>query len=82
MIKGKRAKVKVVLRAPDGVPVTGTGAGRDQGRQDAHRHAGGRRVVVKLPKATGRKLKLTVTYPAATLAEPVVDRVTIKVRKN
>ena len=82
VVKGKRAKVKVVLRAADGVAVTGQVRIAIKGGKTLTGTLEGGKVVVKLPKATGKKLRLTVTYTGSELAEPVVDRVRIKVTRK
>jgi len=78
--KGKAPKVTVVLRAPDGVPVTGTVSIAIKGGKTLTGTLSGGKVVVKLPKVR-KKTKLTVTYQGSGLAESVVDRATIRIRR-
>lgn len=82
VVKGKRAKVEVVLRAADGVAVTGQVLIAIKDGKTFTRTLRGGRVVVRLPKATGKKVRLTVTYAGSELAEPVKDRLRIEVRKK
>ncbi len=82
VVTGKRAKVKVVLRADDGVAVTGQVRIAVKGGRTLTRTLEDGKVVVRLPKATGKKLRLTVTYTGSELAEPVTDRVRIAVRRR
>ena len=79
--RGAKAKVKVTLRAADGVPVTGQVRVAIKGGQTITASLDGGKAVVRLPKATKGKLKLTITYLGSDLAEQVVDKVTIKVRR-
>ncbi len=79
--KGKRAKVKVVLRAADGVPVNGTVTVAIKGGKTLTGTLRSGKVVVRLPKAR-KVMKLTVSYTGSDLAEPVQDKVRIKVRKK
>ena len=78
--KGKAPKVTVILRAPDGVPVTGTVSIAIKGGKTLTGTLDGGRVVVKLP-AVRKKTKLTVTYQGSGLAESVVDTATIRIRR-
>ena len=80
--KGKHALVKVVLRAADGVAVTGKVRIAIKGSKNRTATLKGGKVVIKLPKATGRKLKLTVSYLGSDVAEPVTERLRITVRKR
>ncbi|WP_322921458.1 LamG-like jellyroll fold domain-containing protein [Nocardioides renjunii] len=79
--KGKAAKVTVVLTAADDVPVTGTVSVAVRGGRTVTGTLRDGRVVIRLPKAT-RTWRLTVTYGGSALAEPVSDKVTIKVRRK
>ncbi|MDR7251304.1 type 1 glutamine amidotransferase [Nocardioides sp. BE266] len=80
--KGKKAAVKVSLTAPDGVPVTGKVSVAVKGGGTVTGTLVNGKVVVKLPKATKGKLRLTVTYLGSDLAEKVVDTATVKVTKK
>ncbi len=82
VVKGERARVKVVLRAPDGVAVTGQVRIAVKGGTTLTGTLTDGKVVVKLPKASGRRLRLTVTYGGSALAESVRDKVVIKVRRR
>ncbi|WP_246861947.1 LamG-like jellyroll fold domain-containing protein [Nocardioides sp. SYSU D00065] len=79
--KGAKAKVTVVLRAPDRVPVTGEVTVAIKGGRTLTGTIDNGKVVLRLPKAA-KKLKLTVTYTGSHLAESVEDKVRIKVRKR
>ncbi|NYE37598.1 VCBS repeat-containing protein [Nocardioides cavernae] len=80
--KGKRATVRVVLRAPDGVPVTGdVTVAIARGKTLAGTLKDGR-VFVQLPKAKGKRLRLTVTYAGSTLAESTTEQLRITVRRR
>ena len=81
VVKGKRAKVKVVLRAADGVAVTGQVRIAVKGGKTLTGTLEGGKVVVKLPRAR-KKMRLTVTYLGSDLAESVADRVVIRVRRK
>ena len=78
--KGTAPKVRVVLRAPDDVPVTGTVSIAIKGGKTLTRKLDGERVVVKLPQVR-KKTKLTVTYQGSGLAESVTDKVIIRIRR-
>ncbi|PKH39018.1 hypothetical protein CXG46_14940 [Nocardioides alpinus] len=83
--KGKRATVRVVLRAPDGVPVTGDVEVAIAGGKSIAGTLKDGRVFIQLPKATGKRLRLTVTYGGSTLVESTSEQLTVKVikpRKN
>ena len=81
--QGQRAKVRVVLRAPDAVPVTGTVTVATKGGRTLTATLRNGRVVVTLPKASRpRTMKLTVTYQGSALAESVEEKVRIKVRRR
>lgn len=80
--KGKKVAVKVVLRAPDGVPVTGSVSVAVKGGKTVYGTLKAGKVKVVLPKAKKGKLKLTVTYAGSDLAERVVDTTTVKVKKG
>jgi hypothetical protein len=77
--RGATATVKVTLRAPDGVPVTGQVRVAIKGGKTITRSLTDGKAVVRLPKATNGKIKLTITYLGSELAEQVVDKATIKV---
>jgi VCBS repeat-containing protein len=79
--RGAKAKVKVKVRAADGVPVTGRVRVAIKGGKTITASLDGGKAVVRLPKAAKGKLKLTITYLGSDLAEQVVDKVTIKVRR-
>lgn len=79
--KGKRATVRVVLRAPDGVPVTGDVTVSIAGGRTVAGTLKDGRVFIQLPKAKGKRLKLRVTYEGSALAESTTERMRIKVRK-
>jgi hypothetical protein len=78
--KGDKAKVKVLLSAADGVPVTGTVTVTIKGGKTLTGTVENGKVVFKLPKAkeTG-ELKLKVVYSGSNLVEKVKDRLSIKV---
>ncbi|GAA5117363.1 hypothetical protein GCM10023339_28080 [Alloalcanivorax gelatiniphagus] len=79
--KGKRATIRVVLRAPDGVPVTGdVVVAIAPGRTIAGTLKDGR-VFLQLPRAK-RTTRLTVTYEGSALAEATSERLRIKVRRR
>ncbi|WP_236666636.1 LamG-like jellyroll fold domain-containing protein [Nocardioides baculatus] len=80
--KGKRATVRVVLRAPDGVPVTGDVVVAVRGGKKIAGTLNGGRVFVQLPKARGKRLRLTVTYEGSALAESTSERLAIRVKKK
>ena len=79
--KGKRAKVKVVVRAADGVAVTGQVRIAIKGGKTLTGTVRNGKVVVRLPKAR-KKMRLTVTYTGSDLAEPASERLRIKVRRR
>jgi len=79
--KAKRAKVRVVLRAADGVAVTGQVRIAIKGGKTLTRTLRNGKVVVRLPKAR-KQMRLTVTYTGSELAESVTDTMRIKVRRR
>ena len=80
--KGKRATIRIVLRAPDGVPVTGdVRVAIRKGKTLVGTLKNGR-VFLQLPKAKGKKMKLTVTYEGSALVEATSEKLRIKVRKR
>jgi type 1 glutamine amidotransferase len=79
--KGKKVKVKVVLRAADGVAVTGQVRIAIKGGRTLTGKLRDGKVVVRLPKAR-KTMRLTVTYVGSELAESVTDKVRIKVRRR
>ena len=80
--KGKRATIRIVLRAPDGVPVTGdVRVAIRKGKTLVGTLKNGR-VFLQLPKAKGKKMKLTVTYEGSALVEGTSEKLRIKVRKR
>ncbi len=80
--KGKRATIRVVLRAPDGVPVTGVVSVAIKGGKTITGTLMDGRVFIQLPKATKRKMKLTVTYQGSAMAESTSEKLKIKVKKK
>jgi len=79
--KGKRATIRVVVRAPDGVPATGdVVVAIARGRSIAGTLKDGR-VFLQLPKAR-RTARLTVTYEGSALAEATSEQLRIKVRRR
>ena len=79
--RGDRAQVRVVLRAPDGVAVTGKVRAR-LGKKSVTVRVRGGKAVLRLPKATGKgRKKVTVTYLGSPLAQKVVKRRTIRVTR-
>ncbi len=80
--RGKRPKVKVVLRAPYDVPVNGKVKVKVKGIKTITRRLSDGKVRVKLPKLrkVGRQ-KVKVVYRGSPLAQKVVKRIWIRVRR-
>ncbi|MBD3915928.1 ThuA domain-containing protein [Nocardioides hwasunensis] len=80
--KGKRATVRAVLRAPDGVRVTGDVTFKIKGGKKIAGTLKDGRVFVQLPKAKGKRIRLVVTYQGSATVESTREQLTIRVRRR
>jgi VCBS repeat-containing protein len=85
--RGKRATIRVVMSAANRVPVTGMVKVRTNAGRAIIRQLRDDRVAVTLPRATGMaartgRLRVKVIYLGSALAERVVDRLTIRVKRR
>jgi len=80
--KGARATVRVIVTAPDQVPVTGKVTVKLRGGATLTGTLSGGKVTFRLPRATRPgNLKITATYAGSDLVSKAVRTSTIRVRK-